>query len=135
VTGVAKRAAKTDAARKLAIAAADIARDDQCEDVVVLDLRDVSPVTDYFVICTGTSDRQMRTVAKEIEEYGKSVDQKVWHVAGRESAEWILLDFVDVVVHVFDQEHRRYYDLELIWGGAPRVPRRRRKTARKRPES
>jgi ribosome-associated protein len=108
-------------ARDLAVAAARLARDDNSEDIVVLDLRGVSPVTDFFVICTGTSDRQMRTVADRLCDYGRSVGQGVWHVDGAESAEWIVLDFVDVVVHIFDQAHRRYYDLELIWGAAPRI--------------
>ena len=120
-----------DPARKLAVAAARIAHDDNCEDIVVLDLRGVSPVTDYFVIATGTSDRQLRAVGDEIAEHGVSVGQKVWHVAGRDVADWVLLDFVDVVVHLFDQEHRRYYDLEMIWGEAPRVDWRRR-TRRRR---
>lgn len=120
---------KSDAARKLAIQAARITDDSHCDDVVVLDLGGISPVTDYFVICTATSDRQMRGIADEISRYGKSIGQPVWHVAGAGTAEWILLDFVDVVVHLFDQEHRRYYDLELIWGAAPKVRWRRRTPA------
>jgi ribosome-associated protein len=108
-------------ARDLAVAAATIARDDNAEDIVVLDLRGVSPVTDYFVIATGTSDRQMRAIGDEIAGHAKAVGQPVWHVAGRDSAEWVLLDFVDVVVHLFDEDHRRYYDLETLWGEAPRV--------------
>ena len=115
--------------RKLAVQAARIAHDGHCDRIVVLDLRRISPVTDYFVICTGTSDRQMRSIADEIARHGKSVGQSVWRVAGTRTAEWILLDFVDVVVHIFDQEHRRYYDLELIWGAAPKVRWRRPTTA------
>jgi len=122
-----KRRTKKDAARSLAIEAARIAEDNRAEDVTVLDLRGVSPVTDYFVICTGSSSRQMRTVAEEIAKYGESVGQRVWHTAGLESAEWIVLDFVDVVVHVFDEAHRKYYDLELIWGATPRLRWRRTK--------
>ena len=91
----------------------------------MLDLRGISPVTDYFVIATGTSDRQMRSVADHVARHGKSIGQKGWHVAGADSAEWIVMDFVDVVVHLFDETHRRYYDLELIWGEAPRVDWRR----------
>jgi ribosome-associated protein len=126
---MAARASRDDAARKLAVAAARLAHDSRGEDIIVLDLRGISPVTDYFVIVTGTSDRQMRSVADDIEKHGKEVGQQVWHVAGRDSGHWILLDFVDVVVHIFDAEYRGYYDLELIWGEAPRVRwRRRRKT-------
>jgi ribosome-associated protein len=118
---VARKVSKKDPARDLAIAAARIARDDNCEEIVVLDLRGISPVTDYFVIATGTSDRQMRSVAGDVADHGKAHGQKVWHVAGLDAADWVCMDFVDVVVHLFDQKHRRYYDLELIWGEAPRV--------------
>ena len=123
---VAGRQTKTkDVARKLAVEAARLAHHGNCTDVVVRDLRKISPVTDYFVSATGTSDRQMRSVADDISEHGQSVGQNVWHVAGAETAEWILLDFVDVVVHLFDRQHREYYDLELIWGEAPKVRWRR----------
>ena len=118
---MARSTGKKDPARELAVAAARIAHDDNCEEILVLDLRGVSPVTDYFVIGTGTSDRQLRSVADDVARHGLSVGQKVWHVAGLETADWVCLDFVDVVVHLFDERHRRYYDLELIWGEAPRV--------------
>ena len=128
---MAKRISKNDPARALAIEAARIAEKNNAEEIVVLNLWDISPVADYFVICTGSSDRQMRTVADEIARYGQSVGQKVWHVAGERSGQWIVMDFVDVVVHIFGQAHRRYYDLELIWGEAPKVrwrkPRKRKK--------
>lgn len=91
------------------------------EDVLVLDLRQCSPVTDYFVIATGTSSRQLSAVADEIEAVGKNLGQKVWKVAGRDAGDWIVMDFVDVVVHLFNRDLRNYYDLELIWGEAPRV--------------
>jgi len=117
---------KVDSARKLAVAAARIACDSYCEQIVVLDLRGVSPVTDYFVIATGTSDRQMRSIADDIAAHGAGIGQKVWHVAGMDAGDWVLLDFVDVVVHLFNAELRSYYDLELIWGEAPKVRWRRR---------
>jgi ribosome-associated protein len=129
---LARSARKKDSARDLAVAAAGIAHDDNCQEIVVLDLRGVSPVTDYFVIATGSSDRQMRSVADDISRRAASVGQKVWHVAGREAADWIVMDFVDVVVHLFDEEHRRYYDLELIWGEAPKVDWRRGAPASRR---
>ena len=126
---MAKRARKKDEARKLAVEAARIAERDNAENIVVLDLRGISQVTDYFVIATGTSDRQLRTIADDVAQFGKSAGQKVWQIAGLEKADWVVLDFVDVVVHLFDEDHRRYYDLELIWGGAPRVRWRARKPA------
>jgi len=122
---VTKRAKKTsttaEAGPDLAVAAARIAEHDNAEDVVVLDLRGRSPVADFFVIATGTSDRQLRSIADDIAKHGKDVGHRVWRVAGTEAGQWIVLDFVDVVVHLFDAEHRHYYDLELIWGECPRV--------------
>ena len=122
----AKKAARpktktADDARKFAVAAARLALHDNCEDIVVLDLRKISPITDYFVIATGTSDRQMRSVADDIAAAGKKAAHKPYKIAGEDSAEWIVMDFFDVVVHLFDAEHRGFYDLELIWGEAPKV--------------
>ena len=133
-----RRTRRADPARKLAVEAARIAEKNNAEHVVVLDLRGISPVADYFVIATGTSNRQMRTVADDIQDYGESVDQGVWHVAGLDSDDWVLLDFVDVVVHVFSPACRRHYALELIWGGAPhvrwRLARRKKATGDGEPE-
>jgi ribosome-associated protein len=106
-----------DFARQLARLAAD----HRAEDVVILDLRNLSAIADFFVIATGTSDRQMRAVAEAVEDYGRSVGQRVYGRSGYESATWLLVDYVDVVLHVFDAERRQYYDLELLWGDAPRV--------------
>lgn len=132
---MAKRAtsktAKSDSARKLAIELARRAEASNCENIVVLDLRGKSPITDYFVIATGTSDRQMRSVADDLGEYGRSVGQPAWQVAGLEKADWVVLDFVDVMVHLFDEPHRKYYDLELIWGESPRVRWRKAVRAKK----
>ena len=107
--------------QQLAILAAQIAHDNRADDVVIFDLRDLSPVTDYFVICSGTSDRQMRAVFDDLREQGRKAGWSVFGSAGYESATWMLVDFVDVVVHVFAPEYRRYYDLELLWGDAPRI--------------
>ena len=96
-------------------------RDRNCENIRVMDISDVSPITDYFIIATGTSDRQLRSLSDEIERLGKKIGQKVYKVAGRESGDWIVMDFVDVVVHLFNEELRAYYDLELIWGESPYV--------------
>jgi ribosome-associated protein len=108
-------------ARQFAIEAARIANDLKCEDVVVMDLRGLSSVTDFFVIATGSSDRQLRSVAERIEEYGHKVGSRVFGRSGVEQGQWLLIDFVDVVVHLFDGERRAYYDLELLWGDAPKV--------------
>lgn len=107
--------------RQLAVMIARIAHSRHSEDIVILDLRQISDITDYFVIFTGTSDRQMVSVADEIVEEASKVGHSLFNIAGRGTARWILLDFVNVVVHIFDEFHRNYYDLELIWGDAPRV--------------
>ena len=104
-----------------ALEAAKIAAERHCSDIVVLDLRDISPAADYFVIATGTSDRQMRTVADEISEAARKQGMQRFGRAGYEQARWILLDYVDVVIHIFDGQYREYYDLELLWGDARRL--------------
>jgi ribosome-associated protein len=114
----ANRARQTKA---FAVAAAKVTAERHCSDIVVLDLRGISPATDYFVIATGTSDRQMRTVADEIYLTAKVKNFSLFGRAGYEQARWILLDFIDVVVHIFDSEYRDYYDLELLWGDAKRI--------------
>jgi len=108
-------------AKKIALTAAKLALERNCTDVVVLDLVGVSPATDYYVIATGTSDRQMRTVADEISVEAKQQGFARFGRAGYEQGRWILLDFVDVVIHLFDSEYRDYYDLELLWGDAEKL--------------
>ena len=107
--------------RQFAIDAARMAHDLHCADPVVMDLRGLSSVTDFFVICTGTSDRQMRAVAERVVEHGHGLGYRLFGRAGEQTAQWILLDFVDVVVHIFDAPRRAYYDLELLWGDAPKI--------------
>ncbi|MHC4071789.1 MAG: ribosome silencing factor [Planctomycetota bacterium] len=108
-------------AKAFALAAAKLAAERHCSDIVVMDLTGVSPATDYFVIATGTSDRQMRALADEICQDAKKQGVQRFGRAGYEQARWILLDFVDVVIHIFDAEYRDYYDLELLWGDAERL--------------
>ncbi len=108
-------------AKALALTAAKLAAERHCTNIVVLDLRDISPATDYFMIATGTSNRQMRSVADEICQAARDQGQQRFGRAGYEQARWILLDFVDVVIHIFDAEYRDYYDLEMLWGDAERL--------------
>ena len=111
----------SDPAKAFALSAAKVASGRHCSDIVVLDLSGKSPATDYFVIATGTSDRQMRTVADEICQAAREQHFQRFGRAGYEQARWILLDFIDVVIHIFDGEYRDYYDLELLWGDAERL--------------
>ncbi|HEX2839375.1 MAG TPA: ribosome silencing factor [Phycisphaerales bacterium] len=104
-----------------AMAVARLCRDDHCEDVMVLDVRALSSVADYIVIASGTSDRQMRSVLRHAEELGQSVGSPAFKTSSDDRATWLIADFVDVVVHLFEPNTRSHYDLEMLWGDAPRV--------------
>ncbi len=108
-------------ARQFAIQTARLAAEHQAGDVVILDVRGISPVTDYYVIGSGTSERQMRAVFDAIREYARTINERPFGLAGYDTATWMLLDYVDVVIHLFAPKYREYYDLELLWGDAPRV--------------
>ncbi len=110
----------TDASQ-FAIELARIASDMNASDVLAMDLRGISPVTDMTVISTGTSDRQMRGLADAVVAYGKNVGRRPFGLAGYDGGTWIVIDFIDVVFHVFGKAHREYFDLELLWGDAPRI--------------
>lgn len=112
---------KTPNAKTFAVAAAKVAAERHCTDITVLDLKKISPAADYFVIATGTSGRQMRAVCDEISETGRGMGFARFGRAGYEQGKWILLDFIDVVVHILDEQSRAYYDLELLWGDAKKV--------------
>lgn len=84
-------------------------------------MRALSPVCDYFVIASGTSKRQMHTVASDLAELGDEKQYTPYNVSGRESDQWVLIDFVHVVVHVFNDTSRNFYDLENLWGDAPKL--------------
>lgn len=112
---------RLDAGRRFAIEAARLAANTRCHEVIVMEVAGISPVTDFFVVATGTSPRQMRTVAEDLEEMGRPIGYRPFSRTDYESDNWILIDFVDVIVHVFNEDARRYYDLEGLWGDAPRV--------------
>ena len=108
--------------RDLAIAAARAAADKQGERVVVLDVRELIVITDYFVIASGGSERQVRTIVEEVEKALRDLGMKPVRREGEDDRRWVLLDFFDIVVHVFDPDSRQYYALEDLWADAPRVP-------------
>ena len=108
--------------RDLAKTAARAASSKQGRDVVILDVRNLIVITDYFVIATGSSDRQVRTIAEEIERALRERGLKPVRREGERGGHWVLLDFVDFVAHVFQEDDRSYYDLERLWADAPRVP-------------
>jgi ribosome-associated protein len=107
--------------RELATLAARAASAKQARDVVVLDVRDLIVITDYFVIATGTNDRQVRAIAEEIERAVRDRGMRPVRREGEREGRWVLLDFVDFVAHVFLDEERGYYALERLWADAPSV--------------
>lgn len=96
------------------------AADKKAKDILLLDLRDLSTVADYFVICSGASERQLQAIADGIEEQvHKQCHVDVHHVEGMSGSGWILVDYRDVVVHIFSPSLRSYYNLEALWSKAP----------------
>ncbi len=102
-------------------AAVESTRDKKALDIVVLDLRGLASFTDYFLIATGGSHRQLVTIADEIEEKLKAAKRRPSHIEGYPRGDWILMDYVDFVVHIFTPTSRAYYDLERLWGDAKRL--------------
>lgn len=107
--------------RDTAIAAALAAASKQADDVVILDVHGLIVITDYFVIATGSSDRQVKTIVDEVETALRDRDRKPVRREGETDGRWVLLDYVDVVVHVFAEAERDFYDLERLWLDAPRL--------------
>ena len=101
------------------VQAAESALDKKAEGVLALDLRGISSATDFFVMATGNSDIQVKAIARHVMENLANEGVRPLHVEGMDRARWVLLDFVDFVVHVFHPSAREFYQLELLWGDAP----------------
>jgi ribosome-associated protein len=106
---------------ELARSAADAAADKKANDVVVLDIHGLSVIADYFIICSGNSNTQVQAIAKGVRDKLAKMDYHPKAMEGYDEARWILLDYGDVVVHVFRQEEREFYNLERVWGDAPQL--------------
>ena len=115
--------AKADRRKLLdfAIEAARLLADRRCEDVLLLDVTGLSQVCDFLLIGSGTSDRQMKSVAKELEGFGKDHDNPVFRSNRDTALTWVVVDFVDLVAHLFEPDQRAYYDLESLWSDAESV--------------
>ena len=90
-------------------------------DVKIMDLRELTAMADYFVICSADSDTQVKAIADEIDKNLKDEGIRAWHKEGYKGLNWVLLDYVDVVVHIFKKDVRLYYNLERLWGDAPSI--------------
>ncbi|MCX6149461.1 MAG: ribosome silencing factor [Ignavibacteriales bacterium] len=88
-------------------------------EVKIMDLRKITSITDYFVICSADSDMQVKAIADEVDDRLSEQGIKCYHKEGYKALNWVLLDYFDVVVHVFKNESRKYYNLEKLWGDAP----------------
>jgi len=99
--------------------AAQSCEDKRADDIVVMDMQNVSLISDYFLICHGTNERQVQAIARGIKEDAEEKDLEVKRFEGFEHARWILVDLDDVVCHIFHQDERDYYNLERLWGDAP----------------
>src|SRR5438094_8390084 len=131
---------KTDLQRQVT-EAISACQEKKAEEITVLELeKDSGAFTDYFVVCSGTNPRQIQAISDEVEERLNKAGMRPTHVEGYKQAEWVLLDYVDFVVHVFSEQARKYYDLERLWKSAKKVepaalvpaPRKRAPAAAKR---
>lgn len=101
--------------------AARAARAKKAHDLVALDLRELAAVCDYFLLCSASSEVQVKAVADHVEEVLRERGARPWHVEGLEGRRWVLLDYVEIVVHVFHEKTREYYLLDRLWGDARSV--------------
>jgi ribosome-associated protein len=97
----------------------EVLQSKKAEDLVMMDLRGISDFSDYFLICTANSGPHARALADAVQEEMKAAGHPAWHIEGYETQNWILYDFVDMVVHIFQSEARSFYGLERLWGDAP----------------
>lgn len=104
--------------KKLAFKLAEFALSKKAEDIKILDLRGITPIADFFVICSAQSEPQVKAVSDAVLIGAKNEGETIWHKEGMNMRSWVLLDFVDVVVHIFLRDTRQFYSLEKLWGDA-----------------
>lgn len=104
--------------KQLASKLAHLTLSKKATDIRVLDLRKLTAITDFFVICTGSSDTHVKAISDAVVDGSNKLGEKPWHREGTGGKSWVLLDYVDVVVHIFLNETRRFYSLEKLWGDA-----------------
>ncbi|MEW6586517.1 MAG: ribosome silencing factor [Nitrospirota bacterium] len=102
--------------------AARAALEKKAKDVVILDLKDLTTIADYFVICSGESTTQVKAIFENIEESFDGLRLKPLSVEGAKNSRWVLMDYGDVIIHVFEEETREFYELEKLWIDAERIP-------------
>jgi ribosome-associated protein len=105
----------------LAVGCARVAEDNKARDIVLLDMRGITPLYDFQLLCTGSSRRQIHTLAEEMDAALSGAGEKRCTIEGYEASKWVVQDYGDIVLHVFDEETRQYYALEDLWADAPRI--------------
>jgi len=120
-TALEQPTSRTQVAIDRAVLSARTGEDNKGKDILVLDMRGITPLYDFFVIITGSSRRQIHTLAEEIDAALAAEGDKRLSISGYQASRWVIQDYGDVVVHVFDKEARAYYALEELWADAPRV--------------
>ncbi len=121
----------TESSRKKSLTCWNAAVKKKASDIVLLKLKGIISYADYFLLCSGRSDRQVQAIAQSIEiELGKR-GHRVFGIEGRSGGRWVLMDYGDVIVHIFQESVRRFYDLEGLWIEAPRIDLRPGQTSRK----
>lgn len=95
--------------------AVQVLEDKKARNISVIDIRDISTLADYFVICSGTSVRHIQTLADNVEDQMELSGFKRFHKEGQDSKRWIIIDYGEVIIHIFDKEYREYYNIERIW--------------------
>lgn len=104
-----------DISKKMALAAIDALEDKKAEDIRIIDISEVSPLADYFIIANGSNRNQVQALADNVEDLLGRLGYDRRPVEGYDNANWILLDYKDIIIHIFDRENRSFYDLERIW--------------------
>jgi len=101
---------------------AEACDDKRAEDIIALDMKQVSLIADYFIICHGNNERQVQSIAREIKDRMDENNISIKRMEGFEQARWVLVDSGDIVCHIFHKDERNYYNLERLWGDATRIP-------------
>lgn len=113
-----------DEIKDLAMLASEAADDKKANDIEVLDVKEITVIADYFVICDGQSENQVKAIAREIEDkLAEEVDLTPQKIAGKNEGKWILMDYADFIVHIFHKDERQYYELDRLWADAEKILR------------
>ena len=112
----------TLSSKDVALQTASIANDKKAENITIFKIGDLTSIADYFVVCSGSNERQIRAIADEIKKEMKMQGVNILGMEGNTDLKWVLIDLADVVVHIFDKTTRSFYDFDLLWGDAPKLP-------------